>query len=246
MCEEYGELSTMLYEHTKPAGYSIDGDIEYYLRKLGGVSGRILEAGVGTGRVLIPLVKGGLTVDGVDASEKMLKQCKANLAEHGILADLYEQDLTALSLPHKYEAIIMPTGSFCLLPKAHVRDILAGFYNHLVEGGRLIVDLEIPVDFREGDVTISNFSLSDDTDLVLTSSSEKIDRLTQKISYINKYELVEHNEVTRTEVSDFVLYWYEVTEFEVLLAQAGFEHIEHEAGYGSGQSHIITFIAFRA
>ena len=30
---EYGELSTMLYEHTKPIGCSIVGDIEYYTEK---------------------------------------------------------------------------------------------------------------------------------------------------------------------------------------------------------------------
>ena len=29
MFKEYGELSTILYKHTKPVGYSIDGDIEH-------------------------------------------------------------------------------------------------------------------------------------------------------------------------------------------------------------------------
>jgi hypothetical protein len=49
MFNEYGKLSTMLYEHTKPIGYSINGDIEYYSEKLKNLSGRVLEAGVGTG-----------------------------------------------------------------------------------------------------------------------------------------------------------------------------------------------------
>lgn len=34
MFKEYGELSTKLYEITKPVGYSMGGDIEYYYEKL--------------------------------------------------------------------------------------------------------------------------------------------------------------------------------------------------------------------
>ena len=53
--QEYGQLSAFFYELTKPVGYSIEGDIEYYSRQLAGILGRVLEAGVGTGRMLIPL-----------------------------------------------------------------------------------------------------------------------------------------------------------------------------------------------
>jgi len=117
MEKEYGRLSTMFYEYSKPVGHSIDGDIEYYSGRLEHISGRILEAGVGTGRVLIPLIKKGLTIDGIDSSPAMLEQCRINLETHECTASLYEQDLTASSLPHRYEAIIMPAGSFCLLPR---------------------------------------------------------------------------------------------------------------------------------
>lgn len=68
MHEEYGELSTLFYELTKPVGHSLEGDIEYYLGKLQGTKGRVLEAGVGTGRVLIPLLLNGFIADGVDSS----------------------------------------------------------------------------------------------------------------------------------------------------------------------------------
>jgi len=245
MFKEYGELSTILYEYTKPVGFSIDGDIEYYTEQLKGTSGRILEAGVGTGRMLIPLLKSGLTVNGVDISNEMLAQCKINMEKHGISAELYKQDLTVLSLPYTYDAIIMPTGSFCLLPKSKVRNILTGFYNHLNAGGRLIVDLEMPHSFREGETTVNNFPLSDSTSITLTSFNEKIDWLTQKTSYINKYELLENGEVTKTEMSDFVLYWYGIIEFEMLLTLSGFERFEYETGYGINQSQIITFKAIK-
>jgi len=245
MFKEYGELSTMLYEHTKPIGYSIDGDIEYYTEKLKNLSGRVLEAGVGTGRMLIPLAQSGIIVDGVDISDEMLKQCKTNMEKHNVSANLYKQDLTELSLPCKYDAIIMPTGSFCLLPKSRVQDILTSFYNHLNDDGKLILDLEMPEGFHEGAISSSKFPTSPNTGIILTSFNERIDWLAQKTSSISKYELVENGEVIKTEISNFTLYWCGLIEFEMLLAHSGFECIEHEMGYGNNQTQIITFTAFK-
>jgi len=241
--KEYGALSTMLYEHTKPISYSIDGDIEYYSKKLKNLSGRILEAGVGTGRLLVPLIQSGLTVDGVDLSNEMLEQCKKNMDEHGVSGNLYNQDLTKLSLPYKYDAIIIPTGSFCLLPKLKIKEILNGFNNHLNNNGKVILDLEMPFDFKEGDSSSSKFSLSEDTGIILTTFNEKIDWFEQKVSSISKYELIKNGAVIETEYSNFTLYWYGISEFEILLNQSGFKNIQYEIGYGKNLSQIITFIA---
>lgn len=245
MFKEYGELSTMLYEYTKPVGFSIDGDIEYYKEKLKNLSGRVLEAGVGTGRMLIPLIKQGITIDGVDISAEMLLQCKANMDKYNVTAELYEQDLTALSLPHKYDAIIMPAGSFCLLPRERIQEVLALFHNHLNIGGKVIIDLEMPSHFKEGRADTSSFSITDDTGILLSVANGKIDWIAQKTSSVNKYELVEKGEVTKTEISNFKLYWYGISELEMRLTLAGFKDCVYETGYGNNQSEIVTFIAFK-
>ncbi|WP_125767237.1 class I SAM-dependent methyltransferase [Lapidilactobacillus wuchangensis] len=246
MFTEYGKLSTMLYEFTKPAGTSIDGDLEYYLEKLQGTSGRILEAGVGTGRLLIPLLGAGLTVDGVDISAEMLAQCRQNLQAHQLSADLFEQDLTKLNLPEHYQAIVMPTGSFCLLPKAKIAAVLAAFYQQLTPGGQLIVDLEMPSDFHEGTTDQATFPLDDHQGIMMTNYHEKIDWFNQKTSTLSKYELITNGAVTATELSHFIMYWYGLNEFEMLLQAAGFSEISHEIGYGKHASEIITFIARKA
>ncbi len=207
MFKEYGELSTILYEHTKPVGHSIDGDIEYYSEKLKALSGRVLEAGVGTGRMLIPFIEGGMVIDGVDISAEMIAQCKRNMEKHNVTASLYEQDLTALCLPNKYDAIIMPTGSFCLLPKESIKDVLRLFHNHLNVGGKIIIDLEMPSYYKEGATSLSSFPLSKETGIILSSINGKIDWMAQKTSSISKYELVENGEVIKTEVSNFTLYY---------------------------------------
>ncbi len=245
MDKEYGELSTMLYEFTKPVGYSIEGDIEYYGGELANIGGRVLEAGVGTGRVLIPLIKNGFTVDGVDSSPAMLKQCRRNLKKHNVKAELFEQDLVDLSLPYKYKAIIMPAGSFCLLPREKIQKVLSSFFNHLSPGGKIIIDLEMPVSFQEGFTKTDTFLLAADRAIHFSASSEKIDWMNQKISYINKYELLEKGRLVKREIANFTLYWYGIEEFVMRLALLGFKDITYEIGYGNQQSGMVSFIAYK-
>lgn len=76
MYSNYGPLCTELYDLTKPVGYSIGGDIEYYLERLKGTEGKVLEAGAGSGRFLIPLLENGYDVEGIDYSPKMLDLCR--------------------------------------------------------------------------------------------------------------------------------------------------------------------------
>lgn len=246
MFEEYGELSTMLYDHKNPVGRSYGGDIEYYYGKLKDISSLILEAGVGTGRVLIPLLQKGLKVDGVDLSPEMLAQCKANLERHGVNSALYQQDLTKMSLPNKYTAIIMPTGSFCLLPKSIVKDILVSLYRHLEVGGIVILDLLLPTDFVSGKVETVSYELGSNTGILFTITSQGIDWVSQKTSYIHRYELLKDGQIAQSEISNFILHWYGISEFEMLLKSAGFTEISYELGYGDdSQKSLITFSAVK-
>jgi len=246
MFKEYGELSTILYEQTKPVGRSVGCVIAYFTEKLREVDGPILEAGVGTGRFLIPLIRSGFVVDGVDRSPEMLAQCKANMEKHDVGANLYQQDLTELALPNKYGAIIMPTGSLCLLSKVRIADVLATFHHHLLIGGKLIVDILLPTDFRKGEVVSYSTPLPDGTGMLFTSTSEDIDWIAQSVKYFHRYELLRDGEIQKAEVSHFILHWYGISEFEMLLKAVGFVDICYEIGYGSNhQDSPITFMAVR-
>ena len=243
MYDEYGELSTIFYESTKPAGHSIEGDIEYYIQKLEGIPGPVLEAGVGTGRVLIPLIQKGIWAEGVDSSAAMLAQCRINLKKHGLEANLYQQDLMRLSLANRYDAIIMPAGSFCLLPRKRAEEVLKIFHRHLNENGKIIIDLDMPGSFREGTISKRMAALPDGRQILLTGFSGKIDWLLQKASSVNRYELIEKGKLVKTEVSEFILYWYGIEEFAMRLASAGYGNISHEIGYGREGAETVTFLA---
>lgn len=242
--KEYGTLSTMMYQKTKPAGYSLDGDIEYYGKHLKDLKGKILEAGVGTGRMMIPLLKQGLNVEGLDRSKEMLKQCRLNLAEENLQGTLYEGDLTKLDLPTKYEAIIMPTGSFCLLPQKEVEKVLAGFYRQLQLGGKVMIDLEWPTSFAVNSVSTSEIILDKERSILFTSIAQSMDWLQQKTCAMNRYELFENGKLLQTEVGDFTMYWYGLKEFYFLLEKAGFSEISATRGYEKNKEiPLMTFFA---
>lgn len=244
MFVEYGKLSTMVYEMTKPVGKSLDGDIEYYYEQLKNTKGLILEAGVGTGRMLIPLIQKGLNVEGVDLSEEMLEQCHLNMAKNDVEGHVFQGDLTKLDISTRYEVIMMPTGSFCLLPKAIIEEVLKSFFNHLTDEGQLILDIELPMWFKSEEVSVSDFTLSADKGILFTSVSKNMDWHEQKVSYIHRYELVEKGVVTETELSHFTLYWYGIDEFRRILEAAGFSHVTYKVGYERDESaSLVTFFA---
>ncbi|MBG9799128.1 class I SAM-dependent methyltransferase [Brevibacillus laterosporus] len=251
MFSYYSTLCTELYDFTKPVGYSLSGDIEYYKERLKTCEGRILEAAVGSGRFLIPLLETGYTVDGIDYSPEMLKSCRKRCDERGLKPNLYEGELQNFSLSFNYGAIIIPTGSFCLIEnREDSLDALKCFYKHLVPGGRLIVDLELPHDWKTGKITTSTFSLPNGDGITLENKSLEMDLLNQfTVSYL-KYEKWHQGKLIQTELQRFALRWYGIEEFKLILESIGFSDITCSADYvyekqPSNASQIITFEAVR-
>jgi hypothetical protein len=108
---EYGRLVAEVYELDKPVGSSFPG-LEYYTRQLAGVTGRILEPATGTGRVLVPLLEAGFTVEGLDSSPDMLAVCREHCRDRGLDPVLREADMTVFAEPAAYQAIIWSLPEF--------------------------------------------------------------------------------------------------------------------------------------
>ncbi|WP_284140684.1 MULTISPECIES: class I SAM-dependent methyltransferase [unclassified Virgibacillus] len=251
MFSYYGKLSTELYNLTKPIGYSIGGDIEYYMERLKGTNQKILEAGVGSGRFLIPLLEQGYMVEGIDYSPAMLKSCREQCDERGLNPNLYEGNLRQFELPHKYEVIVIPTGSFCLLESFEdAKDALDCFYKHLIPGGRVIIDLIFPVDWKTGEISTVTYPTSNEEGLLLESKSIEINWIEQyTLSYL-KYEKWRNGKRIDAELQRFLLRWYGVEEFTLLLEKVGFSNITCSAEYSykkrpTKDTRIITFEGVR-
>ncbi len=150
-----------------------------------------------------------------------------------------------------YEAIIIPAGSFCLIEnREDSLDALKCFYKHLVPGGRLIVDLELPHGWKTGEISTSTFSLPNGDGITLEKKSIEIDWLNQfTVSYL-KYEKWRQGKLIQTELQRFGLRWYGIEEFKLILESIGFSHITCSDDYvyekqPSNAGQIITFQAIR-
>jgi SAM-dependent methyltransferase len=231
----YGRLATEAYDIDKPIGHSF-GDVEFYLGRLKSCTGRVLEPAVGPGRVLIPLMEAGLEIEGTDNSPEMLTICRARCAERGLQPVLHEGDMGALSLPERYEAIIVPAGSFLLIEgREESLGTLQRFREHLVPGGRLIVDLELPTDLRVGTFPTGTVETSQGETITVESNVVEVNVLEQySISHM-RYEKWRDGELVRTEMQRFPLRWYGLEEFELVLKSLGFSEVVVSADYEYGK-----------
>lgn len=251
MFSYYSDLCTEVYDLTKPVGHSIGGDIEYYLDRLQSCRGRILEAAVGSGRMLIPLLEADLLVDGIDYSPEMLASCHRRCEERNLKPMLYEGQLQNLSLPHKYEAIIIPTGSFCLIEdRKDSISALQCFYDHLVPGGRVIIDLILPESLNAGKITTSTYTFPSGDVITVENKLVEVNMLhNYTVSYL-KYEKWRKGKLIESELQRFALRWYGIEEFKLVLGSIGFLDIVCSTDYvygkqPSNENQIFTFEAIR-
>jgi ubiquinone/menaquinone biosynthesis C-methylase UbiE len=81
-----------------------------------GLSGRVLDAGVGTGRN-IPFYPAGAVMVGIDLSPAMLARAEARRAALGAKVELRRMDVTRLEFPDASFDAAVSTFLFCVLPE---------------------------------------------------------------------------------------------------------------------------------
>jgi SAM-dependent methyltransferase len=105
-----------------------------------------LDLACGTGRVLLPLRRAGLAVDGCDVSPDMLALCRAGAARADVAVQLYEQAMHALDLPRRYGTIFICDSFGIGAERAEDALALRRCYEHLVSGGILAFSHYLPYD----------------------------------------------------------------------------------------------------
>ena len=244
----YNTLSAEVYDMDKYIGRSF-GDIEFYLERLKACEGPILEPGVGTGRILVPLLEQGLKVEGFDLSAEMLNLCHKNCEKRGLHPKLFQGRMETFDLNSKYDAIIVPTGTFLLLyEREDSLKALKNFYRHLSDGGRLLIDIFLQTDMEMDKVTTKTWETNDGDSITLETKTVGVDYIKQYTTLHNRYEKWKNGVLIETELERFPLRWYGIEEFKMLLESVGFEDIVLSADYKYGEyptnsEQTITFEA---
>src|SRR5438874_5514164 len=88
-------------------------DIAYYMQWANNANGPILEAGCGSGRILIPLLEAGIAVEGFDYSPVMLEHLSRKVEDKGLTARVWQYRLEDFeSEEHGYALIICAFNTF--------------------------------------------------------------------------------------------------------------------------------------
>jgi SAM-dependent methyltransferase len=126
---------------------SVVEDVAFYVDEARAAGGRVVELGVGTGRIALPIARTGIPVIGVDSSERMLEVCRRRAERMGV------EELLDLRLGDMREPPVDPTESLVLCPfrsylhlrtDSDRRKALRAAWGLLEAGGRLVFDIFTP------------------------------------------------------------------------------------------------------
>lgn len=134
-----GGLSAAFYDVVTAADAQLAGDIALYAG-LATPGARVLELGVGSGRVAVALAERGFSVTGVDLARAMLDQAEAR--RRALPPEARERlalrlgDMTALNLKGAFDLVLCPYFALAHLPLgAAWKNTFATAARHLEPGG---------------------------------------------------------------------------------------------------------------
>jgi len=130
-----------------PWSRSVTEDVGFYVAEARTAGGPVVELGVGTGRIAIPIAQEGIHVIGVDSSRKMIAACRRRAEAEGVadLLDLRLGDLRQPPLAEQVPLVACPFRSYLHLADDGERvEALAAAHAALVPGGRLVFDVFAP------------------------------------------------------------------------------------------------------
>ena len=235
-------------------------DLPFYLDLAAAQGGRVLEIACGSGRVLLPLVRAGHAVTGLDASPHMLALTREKLTAAGpavaARAQLVQGDMRAFALDGQFDLALVAVKSFAYLAsRAEQLQTLTAIARHLRPGGALALDLlnpdpawlleppgslrqDLVHDVAEQGVTVAR-----------TEAVVSVDLAAQVRVIRSAYEIVAADGAVTKRFVEWPYRWLYRFEAEHLLERAGFEI---EALYGGYQrepftsaSRVMLFVARR-
>ena len=118
-------------------------DVGHYGELAQCAGGPVLELGCGTGRILLPLLRAGRDVTGVDRSLPMLAQLRRDGAD--LAPRVAQMDLRALALSGRFRLILAPYSLITYLTRSvDVDGFLTQVRELLDDDGMLLLDAFIP------------------------------------------------------------------------------------------------------
>jgi SAM-dependent methyltransferase len=128
-----------------PWSRSVVEDVAFYLEEARRSGGPVVELGVGTGRIAVPIAADGTRVIGVDSSRGMLDVCARRAALAGVDLDLRVGDLREPPVHERVPLVICPFRSLLHMSSDEDRRLaFRNVHSLLVDDGRFVFDVFTP------------------------------------------------------------------------------------------------------
>lgn len=137
----YGDAIADRYDTWFGVPSDTEDTVAFLARIAGG--GPVLELGIGTGRVALPLAERGIEVRGIDASGSMVARLRAKPGGDRISVSI--ADFADVEVDGRFSLIFVVFNTFfALLSQDAQLRCMRGVADHLTEGGAFVLDAFVP------------------------------------------------------------------------------------------------------
>jgi SAM-dependent methyltransferase len=244
------------------AEFNTDGPEIDYFRAYVEAGQPALDVGCGTGRLLLPYIRAGLDVDGVDVSADMVALCREAAEREGLSPALYVQPKHELELPRRYRTIFMCGALGVGSTRAEDMEALRRIHDHLEPGGTFVVDNEVPYapgnrwELWQRDHAAqppppkpagSRDVGSDGTEYELRSRFIDLDPLEQRLTLSMRASMWREGELVAEDELTLTLTLYFKDEIVLMLERAGFVDVTVRAALTDAEpTRADDFLVFTA
>ncbi len=212
--------------------------------------GSTVELGCGSGRLLLPLLKEGYDITGMDNSPDMLEILKAEAASLGQNVDVKLGSMASFSLESPSHSLLIPAFTLQLLSRQEALECLRLCRAATVNGGGLYLSVFIPwaeitAEIPEGEFYLDQETSLGSSDTATCHTKYKIHRSEQTLERTHYYCL-KSSKGTQTQTTQQVLQWYyqhelnymlQLTQWEVIHSITDFTTSSHD----DSDAQIFTF-----
>lgn len=215
-------------------------DQAFFHARLRANGGRALELACGTGRLLVPLLRDGLAVEGLDTSTDMLDILRRKAQALGLAPVLHQLPMQQFDLPPRYRTIFAPAGTFMILVHdEEIRATLDCCWRALEPGGELLIPLDdqepAPGDEAEWRERRNVPVPAHDAHLRIFERN-RYDPARRLTTWRLRYEVEQPGRPLQVFEREHLLRHHPAADFMELLQRAGFEGAAMRRGYTEASS----------
>ena len=213
--DSYGDGFADVYDDWYAQVTDVDATVARMV-EVAGEGGSVLELGVGTGRLAVPMQAAGLRVTGVDASSAMLARLRERSSPDGPRIDVVEGDMVDDLPDGRFDACLVAYNTlFNLLDAERQQGCFEAVAARLVEGGAMVVEAVVPDPDAERGSDVSLRSMTADR-VVLSVSDHRPDDQTTSGHF------VELTEAGGVRLRPWSIRWAPPDELDAMAERAGF------------------------